>query len=379
MIGARISSNGWLLAELFLVFIVMWFLCDSLGSMKYTFYQPLGYNIDHVYLLDVSTGGESHDSTFTETAKKVELVHRLQRVPGIEAVGLSLGSLPLSGTNMVLSYSITDSVGVSVRNVLANEGYMKVFRFGYEDAAHTIESMRPGANEVMLSKGAFDEAKELYPAFSLDTRLDRGEKKYEWVQKGVVSGFRSYRYGRKASWGFIRIDDKIILEEGENSGMPIDITFRVKPEADNADFRQHFLDKIAPTLDVDNLFVVVAVPYTSLRDRYEVMRGDTDRVNTHTVIILFLLANVFLGLVGIFWFRTRRRRSEIALRLSVGSSRQQIFGLLIGEGLLLLTLVTIPAAVVCYSVALGEPTLGNSPLISTNVCLLYTSPSPRDA
>ena len=38
MIKARFSSNGWVLAELFLVFIVMWFLCDSLGCMKYTFY-----------------------------------------------------------------------------------------------------------------------------------------------------------------------------------------------------------------------------------------------------------------------------------------------------------------------------------------------------
>lgn len=41
MIKARFSSNGWVLAELFLVFIVMWFLCDSLGCMKYTFYRPL--------------------------------------------------------------------------------------------------------------------------------------------------------------------------------------------------------------------------------------------------------------------------------------------------------------------------------------------------
>ena len=53
MIKARFSSNGWVLAELFLVFIVMWFLCDSLGCMKYTFYRPLGRgsNIAHGYKL----------------------------------------------------------------------------------------------------------------------------------------------------------------------------------------------------------------------------------------------------------------------------------------------------------------------------------------
>lgn len=58
MIKARFSSNGWVLAELFLVFIVMWFLCDSLGCMKYTFYRPLGYNIEHVYKLSTVVGGE---------------------------------------------------------------------------------------------------------------------------------------------------------------------------------------------------------------------------------------------------------------------------------------------------------------------------------
>ena len=42
MIWSRFRSNGWVLAELFLVFVVMWFLCDSLGCLKYTFYRALG-------------------------------------------------------------------------------------------------------------------------------------------------------------------------------------------------------------------------------------------------------------------------------------------------------------------------------------------------
>ena len=364
MMKSGIRNNGWVLGELFLVFIVMWFLCDFLGCMKYTFYQPLGYNIDHVYRLETAFGGEQQDTAMTRGAKKIELVHRLERVPGIEAVGMDFWALPMSGSSSHSGYSVTDSISVSTRMIVVTGGYMKVFRFGYENPARTIDNMRTGDTEVMLSKAAFDKLKEEYPAFSLDSRLDRGEKKYEIVQRGVVSDFRNYRYGGRAEWAFMHITDKNMLD-GEMDGAQAGITFRVKPEADGPDFRQNFLDKIAPTLDVDNLFVVDAVPYTTMRDRYETLRGDTDRVNTHTVIILFLLANVFLGLIGTFWFRTRRRRSEIALRLSVGSSRKQIFRLLVGEGLLLLTLVAIPAAIVCYSVAISEPELGNSALIET--------------
>ena len=83
------------------------------------------------------------------------------------------------------------------------------------------------------------------------------------------------------------------------------------------------------------------------------------------VVVLFLLVNVFLGLIGTFWFRTRRRRSEIALRMAMGSTRGGVFRLLIGEGLLLLALVTLPAMVVCYNVGMAEFTIGRTSLIST--------------
>ena len=46
MIWSRFRSNGWVLAELFLVFVVMWFLCDSLGCLKYTLVTTLTTYID---------------------------------------------------------------------------------------------------------------------------------------------------------------------------------------------------------------------------------------------------------------------------------------------------------------------------------------------
>ena len=78
-----------------------------------------------------------------------------------------------------------------------------------------------------------------------------------------------------------------------------------------------------------------------MQAQFEVLYGDTDKVNSQTIVVLFLLGNVFLGLIGTFWVRTRRRRSEIALRLAMGSTQAAgLFPLLMGEGLLLLALVT---------------------------------------
>lgn len=49
MLMNRTRYNGWVLGELFVVFIVLWFLCDSIGCFTYTLTRPLGFDYSHVY------------------------------------------------------------------------------------------------------------------------------------------------------------------------------------------------------------------------------------------------------------------------------------------------------------------------------------------
>lgn len=61
------------------------------------------------------------------------------------------------------------------------------------------------------------------------------------------------------------------------------------------------------------------------------------------VVIGFLLVNVFLGLLGTFWYRTRQRTSELAVRMIFGASRISLFRRLMGEGLILLAVAAVIA------------------------------------
>ena len=132
MIWARLSNSGWVLAELFLVFIVMWFLCDSLGCMKYTFYRPLGYDIDHVYRLTTVRGGESRDTTLLDADKYLNILKRLEQEPTVEAASLSYWSLPMSGANSYNSLAVQDTIGVGGRMIYATGGYTRVFHMQEE-------------------------------------------------------------------------------------------------------------------------------------------------------------------------------------------------------------------------------------------------------
>jgi len=363
MIWSRLRNNGWVLAELFLVFIVMWFLCDSLGCLKYTFYRPLGYNIDHVYSLTTIIGGPTSDTTLTNADRYLGALQKLEREPSVEAVALCYWSLPMSGSNSYNSLAAQDTIGVNARVINTTGGYIDVFRMG-EDPQRPFAKTPAGWNNVMLSQAAVDGFRKKMPTFSLDTPLSKyGDSTSVVTQGGKIEAFRTYRYGSDAAWFFYRMDENLIKKQFADDWAQI--VFRVKPVADGPDYRAKFISEIAPRLDMDDLFVADAVPYTEQQLQFEVMNGDTDKVNSQAIVVLFLLVNVFLGLIGTFWVRTRRRRGEIALRLAMGSTKGQVFRLLTGEGLLLLALVTIPAMIVCYNVGMAEFTIGRTELIST--------------
>ena len=63
--------------------------------------------------------------------------------------------------------------------------------------------------------------------------------------------------------------------------------------------------------------------------------------------MLFLLVNVFLAVIGSFWFRVNRRKEELGLRMAMGSSRTGLLRFTITESLLLLTLAALPALFIC--------------------------------
>lgn len=363
MIRARFRSNGWVLAELFVVFLVMWYLCDSLGCLKYTFYQPLGMDISHVYQLSTIEGGESRDTTLTRVDKYFNLLEKLQALPEVECAALSYFSLPMSGQNSYDRYMANDSVGLNLRMLCVTADYCRVFRMA-EDGQRPFAQLPADFYHVMLTQRAYELFKEHVPDFSLDTKLRSGRDTSQvFTQSGIIGSMRTYRYGSDATSVFRRIDRVFSNENFENYSAQL--TFRLKPSADTPDFRARFNREIASRLDVDNVFVADAVPYTTQQHLFEVMNGDVDRVNTQALVAFFLLVNVFLGLIGTFWYRTRRRRSEIGLRMSMGSTRRNVFYLLMGEGLLLLTMAALPAMFLCYAVAIAEPSVGHTALIAT--------------
>ena len=104
------------------------------------------------------------------------------------------------------------------------------------------------------------------------------------------------------------------------------------------DFIENIMNDAARDLRSGNFYIAYVESFDDIRNNYH--RADDAAQRNRYVVMGFLAVNIFLGLLGTFWFRTQTRVPEIAIRMANGASRADIFRRVVGEGESLLLLVT---------------------------------------
>ena len=128
-----------------------------------------------------------------------------------------------------------------------------------------------------------------------------------------------------------------------------EIYFRTKSGFSEKDFAQKFKQEMKGQLEIGNFFLADVKPLEAVRDNYLKNRGITSGIQYRIGFSVFFLINIFLAVIGTFWFRIEQRQSEIGLRLAVGSSKRNIRSIMFMESLLLLLIAAIPALLVCIN------------------------------
>ena len=116
-------SNAWLLIELLLVSVVLWFTVDTLFVTLTTYTAPKGFDITNTYKLELECINEkSADYIPNRTPEALdadvkELVKRLRRHPQVEALSISIHASPysLSENGRSVQMDTLESVGSSDR------------------------------------------------------------------------------------------------------------------------------------------------------------------------------------------------------------------------------------------------------------------------
>lgn len=342
-------SNLWLALELLVVSVVMWYVVDYLYTRAATYLEPRGFNIEHCYLIELGeltpkspdyTPDKSRDDTHADIA---ELVERLRRRPEVEAVSLSQNSYPYNGSNSSgeVRYDTLQSPEWTIRRMVTPD-FVRVFRY------QGTRGETPEQLAEMLERGEFLASDNLYRKYD--------HKLTEFVGKRFqLFGDTTKTYQLGAALQNVRYHDYdqarssyCFLAKQSFYYVGLELCVRVREGQDN-----NFITKLKEDSEsqfrIGNLFISEIRSFHDIRRNFQ--QAWTNDIRNYVMGMGFLLLNIFLGLLGTFWFRTQQRRSEIALHKAHGATDGAIFRRLLSEGLLLLAVVTPIALVIDWNLA----------------------------
>lgn len=346
-------SNLWVVTELLLVSVVMWYVVDYIYVKVSIYNEPRGFDTSHCYLVsmgeltDKSPDYIPNDTLISEEVE--ELVDRLARRPEVEAVSLSQNSYPYNGSNSSspVNYDTLQTTNVVIRRLVTPD-FLRVFRY------QGMRGETPEQLAALMTKENFLASDNLF------------ERKYGIHLTSLVGksfhlfGDTTQTYRLAASLQPVRYMD---YDQARSSHSmlyrlspgryytSLELCVRVKAGQD-VDFISRLKADSEKQLRVGNVFIADVRSFIDIRRNFQQLWSN--ELRNYFFGMGFLLLNIFLGLLGIFWFRTQQRRSELALHKALGGTNRSVFGRLLTEGVLLLIVATVPALMVNLNLAHAE-------------------------
>jgi putative ABC transport system permease protein len=133
----------------------------------------------------------------------------------------------------------------------------------------------------------------------------------------------------------------------------VQIAIRIAPEADT-DFAKRFMKDMKSQLEIGPYYLSTVTSFQDIKADYIERNGISDQLKSIYAITAFLVINIFLGLIGTFWYRAQARRSEIGLRIAMGATRRNVRRMMSLETLFLLFIASVIAVNICINIGQNE-------------------------
>lgn len=360
-IWAQRRTNTWLWIELCMVTVILWFGIDLVYNYEGAACHSKGYDTSCVFDLmveckplevinDADNRRAGEDFTY--------LYNLIKDYPGVEEVCSYYGSVPYADETMFEGYAShsdsTRTVNSFVRYVSAS--YFKVFRLkplaGQLDEIHwtTAEFPMP----ILMSADMADSLYHLpHPADAVGKTcfnpyyLKSARPVTNYRVAAVLPRQKLDDYASYQPFVYLPIDRALFWQH---------VALRVSPKH-VAGFAERFRRDMQPVFDRGIFKYKHIRSYDDMKKAYDVQQGTVNYLNTVYAVAIFFLFNVFLCVFAIFWYRTRKRRCEVALRMAMGSSRRMVMAYFLLEGFVLLLLAAVPAWVIAFNIQLADLTV----------------------
>jgi len=353
IIWAQRRTNGWIFGELLVVVCAVWWMTDKLFVDLKTYNTPLGYDVTNCWNLKMKkiaadSPQYTPDSLLPTTMGEdmMQLIRQLRTNPAIADVGVSFGiSLPYQGGAFRSNVQPVDGDTTNLHEQFFIIKYVypeffDVFRIK-DIHGQPITASLAGVtdNDVVVTA---DMAELFFHETNVKGRYVGFGGEYVMPILAVTTPIRKNEFekGDPFYYQFIMSDvERLLTKYGPNF---FDVSIRTKQYLSLEDM-DRLLEEMGPRLQVNNIKIYTATSFEEMRT--DSLKKPTDLLSRNIAFMVFLLINIFFGVIGTFWLKTQHRQGELGLRVALGASRWNLKEYIYIEGLLIL-LLTVPFTLV---------------------------------
>ena len=336
-------SNAWLLIELSIVFVLLWFVIDYQFTAMNVSHEPKGYDTHQVYHVSIATNHNLRDEYDDEAWSDayLQVYKQVKEYPGVESACFYGGTIPYEDGSVFQGYTV-DSIHRYIANIrMVNKDFFEVFKVEILQGSLNDWDIATYPRPAIASQDLADSLFQMRPVMG-QPFFDYYAPYRKYTLGGITPRTKLTEYDRYAPFIYVPIEDWMLTK---NAFIAPLMSVRI-----NKSMEKGFADRF--TKDMRNLSIgpFYFSQVKSYDEAKEIFDTKTNNyLRTSLALVLFFIFNVVLGVLGTFWFRTRKRRGEIGLRLALGASRNNIFKELLIEGILILLIAVIPALIVCLN------------------------------
>ena len=327
----RKRKNFLMIIEIFISFIVLFIALSVLIFNIKNYIKPLGFSHENVWMITANWQNiEKVD--VAETLKQIK--QTINSYPEVEYHSLSRSYLfmPYTMSNSEFQYNNNKSV---IEILMGGDDYAKVLEMKIEEGRWFDESDNAyNKTPVVINRKTEEDLFRGESALGKTFIEPHDEHPKEFIVIGIVDDFRNtgqFSKTKNIMFWRINLNEEIDKIEYIGDGMLNRILLKMRPGT-GSDFEERMMKQLSGIAKGFNLKV----------QRAEDARRFANKSMFILPLILlivstFLILNVALGLFGVIWYNTNKRKSEIGLRRALGSPSNTIYKQILGESIVLST------------------------------------------
>ncbi|WP_042367677.1 ABC transporter permease [Bacteroides neonati] len=341
-------QNSWIAFELLLVFVALWAIADLFVVQTTLYLRPLGYRVENCWRLSFDNytqeATEYESDTLlhkTQGEALTAILDRLRRCDEVEDACVAFFSSPYSSGNTWRSLlpCTADSARFKEQSYhcyYVTPEYFNVFGIRGQGGEALDELSRKHPSDIFVTPElAVDFFGSINAAAGQKVVMSSGGTEVHIA--AVTTPIREDDFSRSTAM-FYQVMDAAEVEQrsGLFGAAMMEASLRMKT-AMTQEQMDAFLIGLGDRLRDGNLYVNGAESWLDKRD--SLLAHTWQMLHISLLLVLFILLNVFFGVISVFWLRIEQRRSEIGLRMAMGSTRSKVGFFFTAEGWLLLVTI----------------------------------------